>query len=111
MNSRIFAAVVVLLSLTQSLLAREITVTAYCPCKKCCGPNAVGLTTSGKKVKVGMAAATKDFKLGSRITLFENIYTIEDRMSKRYASNRVDIFFTNHFQARQFGVKKVVIKD
>src|SRR5262245_45780006 len=25
-------------------------VTAYCPCHKCCGPKAAGLTASGKRV-------------------------------------------------------------
>src|SRR5688572_12061469 len=27
-------------------------VTAYCPCKKCCGPKAQGITASGKRVNV-----------------------------------------------------------
>jgi hypothetical protein len=28
-----------------------MTVTAYCPCTKCCGPNACGLTSTGKDAR------------------------------------------------------------
>jgi 3D (Asp-Asp-Asp) domain-containing protein len=87
---------------------RIVTVTAYCPCKICCGQWAGGKTTSGTVPREGRTiAATRDFRIGQRVVLFGKVYTVEDRMSSRYKSNRVDIFMRDHQQALRFGIKKV----
>src|SRR5262245_59284985 len=47
-------------------------VTAYCPCKKCCGSGAVGLTASGRNVRYNdgrFVAADSRFKFGSRLRI------------------------------------------
>ena len=90
-----------------------LTVTAYCPCKKCCGqwasvPMAQRRTASGSKLVPGRTAAgTPDFKFGDKVTIGGKVYIIEDRMSRKYHSNRVDILMSTHEEARKFGVRKV----
>ena len=90
-----------------------ITVTAYCPCKECCWPCAsVPLaqrrTSSGGKLVPGRTAAgTTDFKFGDKVTIGGKVYVIEDRMHRKYHSNRVDILMSTHEEARKFGVRKV----
>ena len=38
----------------EPLYSLKVNVTHYCACTKCCGPNAQGITASGKKVAVGI---------------------------------------------------------
>ena len=87
---------------------RTITVTAYCPCSRCCGQWAGGRTASGTVPTEGRTvAATPDFRFGQRVKLFGRIYVVEDRMSRRYRRDRIDIYMTDHNSAVKFGVKKV----
>jgi hypothetical protein len=48
-------------------------VTAYCPCTKCCGPNAHGITASGKEVSynggVFVAADTSHYPFGTKLSV------------------------------------------
>ena len=102
---------VVITVLVSNLAAAELTVTAYCPCIVCCGKWSIGTaqrTASGTiPVQGRTAAASKDFRFGQKVVLFGHTYIVEDRVHSRYKSNRVDIFFNNHKQAKQFGKRKV----
>jgi 3D (Asp-Asp-Asp) domain-containing protein len=90
-----------------------ITVTAYCPCAKCCGqwasvPMAQRRTASGGRLTPGRTAAgSPDFPFGTKIIINGRIYIIEDRMHRKYHSNRVDILMSTHEEALRFGVRKV----
>ena len=65
-------------------------------------------TASGSKLVPGRTAAgTPDFKFGDKVTIGGKVYIIEDRMSRKYHSNRVDILMSTHEEARKFGVRKV----
>ena len=95
-----------------SLNAGEIatTVTAYCPCSKCCGEwSAIGQrTASGTVPKAGRTiAATRHWKLGARVVVYGHTYIVEDRLSRRYKLPRIDIFMDSHTKAVRFGVKKL----
>lgn len=91
------------------LHAREVTVTAYCGCTKCCGQwSGINRTAAGTVPKAGRTiAATPEYKLGQRVRILGRTYIVEDRMSRRYKSNRIDIYMNNHTDAVKFGVKKV----
>lgn len=87
------------------------TVTAYCAGKCCCGPNAKGITASGKKPVQGITiAAPRKIPLGTKVVISEKTYTVQDRMSKKYDLDsrvRFDVFFTDHQNAKQFGARKI----
>lgn len=89
-----------------------VAVTAFCCCDKCCGPDAIGLTASGRKPVEGITvAASRKIPLGTMINLtvpgsFTNrIFRVDDRLAKRY-DDRVDIYMNDHKKALQWGLKK-----
>ena len=83
-----------------------VTVTSYCSCEKCCGPNAKGITASGKKVKTGMIAASMGMKFGTRVRINGQVYTVEDRLARRF-DDRIDIYMDSHEDALKFGKRNL----
>jgi 3D (Asp-Asp-Asp) domain-containing protein len=90
--------------------AEPWTVTAYCPCRQCCG-KADGIMANGKRVHVG-AAAVNHLPFGTKLYVDDiGTVTVEDRGHKRYFGDwrrrirRMDIFMPTHAQAVAFGVK------
>ena len=84
------------------------TVTAYCPCKKCCGKTN-GKTASGKIATANhTVAASKQFAFGTQLVIGGKVYTVEDR-GGAIKGNRIDIFFASHKAALQFGRKKMKV--
>jgi 3D (Asp-Asp-Asp) domain-containing protein len=87
------------------------TVTAYCPCVKCCGPQAAGLTASGARARVGVTvAAPRRIPFGTRLRL-PGIGTriVQDRLARRYDS-RLDVFVATHAEAVRFGVRRLTLQ-
>jgi len=84
------------------------TVTAYCPCKKCCGRWSGGPTASGimpaEKITV---SGPRRFRFGAWVEI-EGIgkRQIQDRLAKRF-DNRFEIYFQNHEEAKKFGKQKL----
>jgi 3D (Asp-Asp-Asp) domain-containing protein len=90
--------------------AKTYTVTAYCACPKCCGPNAIGLTANGKPAKEGVTiAAPRSIPFGTKL-LIEGlgVRVVQDRLAKRF-DNRIDVFFSNHNRALKFGKKTLKV--
>jgi 3D (Asp-Asp-Asp) domain-containing protein len=85
-------------------------VTSFCPCKKCCGPRACGITASGQRARPGMVACNV-LPLGTRISI-EGLgaFTVTDRMAKRMTGNRIDIYCHSHKAALAFGVKWLTVQ-
>jgi len=90
-------------------------VTAYCPCKKCCGPSAAGLTASGRNVRYNngrFAAADSRFKFGSRLLIpgysSDNTVEVIDR-GGAIKGDRLDVFFPTHQEAIAWGRKLVPV--
>ena len=79
------------------------TVTAYCPCMKCCGKTN-GITASGKKATANHTIATSSkYKFGTKIEIEGyGVYTVEDR-GGAIQGNRIDIYFDTHEEALKFG--------
>jgi 3D (Asp-Asp-Asp) domain-containing protein len=96
-----------------SLAARRQTfiVTAYCPCRKCCGPRACGITASGKPVTANggfFLAADRAVPFGTMIRVpgyaGGRAVPVLDR-GGAIRGNRLDLFFPTHKAALAFGRK------
>lgn len=95
-------------------------VTAYCPCKKCCGPHAKRITASGKTVRFNggkfVAADTDRLPFGTKLSIpgyhgGQAVPVIDTGYAIR--GNRLDVFFPDHATAVRWGVKwlPVVIEN
>lgn len=78
-------------------------VTAYCPCEKCCGPYADGITASGYLVKFGgrFCAAKLPFCTVLDIP-GHGVTVVLDRGPK---IGYIDIYFSTHQEALEWGVQ------
>ncbi len=91
-------------------------VTAYCACKKCCGPHASGLTASGRSVTYNngtfVAADTTRLPFGTRLMIagYNDGKPVEviDRGSA-IKGNRLDVFFPSHDQALTWGRRWIAV--
>ena len=90
---------------------RIFTVTAYCPCRICCGPGATGVTASGVAPSKGITcAASRSIPFGTVLSI-QGVGTriVQDRLAARYDS-RIDVFFSTHADAKRFGIKTLTVK-
>ncbi|UCF16838.1 MAG: 3D domain-containing protein [Phycisphaerales bacterium] len=96
----------------------RMRVTAYCPCSKCCGQYADGITASGHEIQPGdtFVAADKRYSLGTEMVIpgYSNSQTVKvlDR-GGAIKGNRLDVFFHTHQEALEWGVQylDVQIRD
>ena len=86
-------------------------INAYCPCKKCCGPTAKGISTCGKTFakedEYRICAAPKKLPCGKEITIsrgWNGKVVVQDRNNA--TGKRIDIFCWKHETALKFGKKK-----
>lgn len=90
------------------------TLTAYCPCAKCCGKTD-GITTTGTTAAEGRTIAVdpRVIPYGSTVTIYfadgtSHTYIAED-CGGAIKENRIDVFFEDHQAAREFGVQTVYV--
>lgn len=83
---------------------REITWTAYCSGKCCCGPKAARLTASGQRFRPGIVASDPSIPFGSRVYAWGQWFTVQDR-GGAIKGNRMDLSKRTHREAREFGVQ------
>jgi 3D (Asp-Asp-Asp) domain-containing protein len=93
----------------------KMEVTAYCPCSKCCGPKAVGLTASGKDVSYNdgrfVAADTRNLPFGTKLLVpgyDESPVEVIDR-GGAIKGNKLDVFFPTHEQALEWGRRHLTV--
>jgi len=86
-------------------------VTAYCPCKKCCGKSD-GITASGTAAMEGRTVAVDPdvIPYGSTLLIYYDyelvgIYIAED-CGGAIKGKRVDLYFDSHDAALKWGVKE-----
>jgi 3D (Asp-Asp-Asp) domain-containing protein len=92
----------------------KMEVTAYCPCRKCCGKNARGVTASGARVSHndGLFVAADTTLLPFRTKLLIPGYAsgkavpVLDR-GGAIKGNRLDVFFPTHEQALNWGRRTI----
>lgn len=98
---------------TRTLL---MEVTAYCPCTRCCGPNAQGITASGRRVDYNggkfVAADTSILPFGTRVSIpgyhDGEIVEVIDR-GGAIKGNKLDVYFDCHQVARQWGRQWLIV--
>ena len=86
----------------------EFRITAYCPCEKCCGAWADGITASGTVATEGRTIAVDPdvIPLGSIVEINGIQYIAEDTGGS-IKENRIDIFFNSHDDALEWGVQYI----
>jgi 3D (Asp-Asp-Asp) domain-containing protein len=92
----------------------RMEVTAYCPCTKCCGENAQGITASGRDVSYNnsrfVAADTSVLPFHTKLVIpgYHSGATVEviDR-GGAIKGNKLDLYFPTHEEALQWGRKFV----
>lgn len=87
------------------------TVTAYCPCEKCCVAYANGYTATGAKATQGVTiAADPDvLPMGTEIELDGHTYTVQDT-GGAIAGYRLDLYFDSHEDALRWGVREKIVR-
>ena len=92
---------------------KELTLTAYSPTVKECGPNPT-VTASMTKVRPGIVAVSRDlfdqgWVFGKKVYVKgHGVFEIADLMSRRH-TERIDIFFPSTKDARRFGVQQATV--
>ena len=96
----------------------NMKITAYCPCSKCCGKYADGITSTGKNAHktVGVAADPKLLPYGTRLNIPGiGILPVDDtggamRQSAKRGIYHIDVRFPNHQEALNWGVKNLPVE-
>ena len=87
------------------------TVTAYCPCEKCCGAYANGYTATGAKATQGVTVAADPavLPMGTEIQIDGHTYTVQDT-GGAIKGYRLDLYFDSHEDALQWGVQEKTVQ-
>lgn len=87
------------------------TVTAYCPCEKCCGAYANGYTATGAKATQGVTVAADPavLPMGTEIELDGHTYTVQDTGGS-IAGYRLDLYFDSHEDALRWGIQEKIVR-
>jgi 3D (Asp-Asp-Asp) domain-containing protein len=97
---------------TKSVTMSIVTVTAY---SYSGGQPPHGITASGRRVKEGMVAVSRDLErslqldFGDRVLLHGlGVFQFQDRMAQSQRK-KVDVFMQTDSKARRFGVKRHIV--
>lgn len=88
-----------------------VRCSAYCGCTICCGANANLTTASGTRPVQGRTIAVDAYSpysgltFGTNVIIDGHIYTVEDTGNLNKYNNNIDIYFENHQDAINFGIK------
>jgi len=94
---------------TPKLRTIRMEVTAYCPCKKCCGENAQGITASGHEISYNqsrfVAADTDRLPFGTKLIIPGYSTTAVEVIDRGGAikGHKLDVFYPTHEEALQWG--------
>lgn len=86
-------------------------VYAYCPCSRCCGSNAKGITKTGSRAKQGRTIAVDPniIPLGSTVYIKYNgrkhKFVAEDTGGQWIKGYKIDKFMTSHIACLKWGIK------
>ena len=91
--------------------AELYTVTAYCPCKVCCGKWSGGPTASGKMPVAGITVAgPRSIPFGTRVWIEGvGVRVVQDRLARKY-DGRFDLYFSSHADALRFGKRTLQVR-
>ena len=79
---------------------------AYCPCEKCCGSGAAGITATGTTATAGRTIAVDPdvIPLGSVVIIDGNEYIAEDT-GGGIKGKTIDLFMNDHSSALAWGIR------
>lgn len=110
---------IIAFTLTSSFTGRRVSslpavqsfrVTAYCPCSRCCGKWADGMTANGHTLRPGdrLVAAPKEYSFGTTMIIpgYNNgrPVQVKDR-GGAIKGDRLDVYFDTHQEALVWGVR------
>ena len=105
-------AVLIVPQPTKSVTMSIVTVTAY---SYSGGKPPHGITASGRRVKEGMVAVSRDLErslqldFGDKVLLHGlGVFQFQDRMAQSQRK-KVDLFMQSDSKARRFGVKRHIV--
>lgn len=78
------------------------SITGYCPCSKCSGEHCITYSGTVPQPKHTISADITVLPLGTQVMIDGEIYTVED-IGSSVDGNKVDIFFSSHEEALDFG--------
>lgn len=88
-----------------------MSATAYCPCKKCCGSGAKGITANGMRAGYGVAAVDKRvIPLGTKLYVEGYGYCIAADTGSAIKGNRIDLCYNTHYSALHSGYGHTPVK-
>lgn len=86
------------------------TITAYCPCLKCCGKTD-GVTESGIKAVEGITvAADESLPFGTKIHIDGVGERIVQDRGGSIKGNKIDLYLSDHQSALNFGIQTKQVK-
>lgn len=82
-------------------------LTAYCPCEKCCGKGAKGITASGTVATAGRTIGVNPAVIpyGTEVLIDGHVYVAEDT-GGGIKQQHIDVFYNTHQEALNQGVIK-----
>lgn len=92
------------------------TITAYCPCERCCGKDPsdpfYGITATGTVATEGRTVAADPDVLpyGTVIYINGHAYTIED-CGGGVKGKQIDLYFDSHEDALEWGVQEIEVME
>lgn len=90
--------------------AVEVLSTAYCPCAKCCGPNASGITSSGHPAERGVIAVDpRVIPMGSRVYVEGYGFAVAADTGSAIRGARIDVCFGTHEEALRWGMRRLKV--
>jgi 3D (Asp-Asp-Asp) domain-containing protein len=89
---------------------KEMVLTAYCSCAKCCGKSD-GITATGTLAKQGRTIAVdpRYIPYGTEVIIDGVTYIAED-CGGVIKGDRIDVFFSSHEQALSFGRQTKIVR-
>ena len=91
----------------------EANVSAYCPCEKCCGRFADGITASGAVAEGFFVAAPPEIPFGTLISIPGYAGGLPVPVLDRGGAikgNKLDVFFSTHQEALNWGRQKLLVR-
>jgi 3D (Asp-Asp-Asp) domain-containing protein len=95
----------------------DAVVTAYCPCRLCCGPRAQGITSTGQDARTsGCAVDPRHISYGSRVRIPGIGWRTADDTGSAMREDgekgiiHIDVRMQSHEQALRFGVRRTTIR-
>ena len=97
-------------SVSAAYTTKTMKVTAYCPCEKCCGQYADGITANGYKIQTGDKFCASDVPFGTIVEIpgYGKVPVLD--RGGAIKGDRLDVYFDNHQDALNWGVKFLKVK-